>query len=203
MNWGGLKQRIRHLQRHVSRKVKPIAKRLLLEIRFRMLVAWHSIIGPPRILQFDRRTNARLLRAFGASVSRSNVQIPSPITLHVADKGFHNLSIGANVAFNGNNWLDLTEKITLEDGVSLGPGVIILTHNAFNKNVFLEERLSRLVGKGPVTIGAGTGIKANAIILHSTTIGREAVVAGGSIVSRDVPDHAYVSGIPAKVKKIL
>ncbi len=193
-----------HKLRHKQSKTMMLLRRLFLGIRFGILLCWHSIDGPPRVLLYDQGTNIRLLRAFGAKVSGDNVRLPAPITLHMAEHGYlHNLEIAANVAFNGNNWLDLTEKITLEDGVSLGPGVTILTHNAFNGNAFLEKRLSRLVAKGPVTIKAGAGIKAHAIILHGTTIGREAVISGGSIVGRDVPDRAVVSGIPGTIKRIL
>mgnify|MGYP001823563977 FL=1 len=196
MSWSRIPQRFARLAKRILRKA-------LLMARFGMLLIWHSIVGPPRILCFDEVTNAWLLRAFGAEVSRNNVRLHSPITLHNASSGFHNLKIGANSVLNGNNFLDLTKPVTLEEGVSLAPGVIVMTHNAFNDNPFLEDRLSRLVGSAPVTIMAGAGIKANAVILHGTAIGRESLVAGGSIVARDVPERAYVSGIPARIRKTL
>jgi acetyltransferase-like isoleucine patch superfamily enzyme len=159
-------------------------------------------MGPPRILAYDKTINVRLLRAFGATVGQ-NTSLYGPITLHWSGAGYGNLTIGDDVAFNGSTFLDLKNAITLESGVSLGPHVIIMTHNAFNGNAFLEARLPRLVGSKPVVIGAGAGIKAAAVILHGVKIGEEALVAGGSIVSRDVPRRAYVSGVPAVVRRNL
>jgi acetyltransferase-like isoleucine patch superfamily enzyme len=81
--------------------------------------------------------------------------------------------------------------------------VTVMTHNAFNGNAYLETRLAGMVGKGAVVIGAGAGIKAHAVILKGVTIGEEAVVAGGSLVNRDVPSRAFVAGVPAVVKDLL
>jgi acetyltransferase-like isoleucine patch superfamily enzyme len=102
---------------------------------------------------------------------------------------------------SGNNYLDLTGRITLEKGVSLGPGVIIMTHNRYNFNAFLEERLSHTCGVKDVVIKEGAGIKAGALIVHGITIGRNAVVAGGAVVNRDVPDNCLVAGVPARTLK--
>jgi acetyltransferase-like isoleucine patch superfamily enzyme len=99
---------------------------------------------------------------------------------------------------NGNNFLDLTEKITLEEGVSLGPGVTIMTHNQFNYNEFLEEKLSFMCGKKEVIIRKGSGIKAGALITMGVEIGENSVVAGNSVVNKDVAPKSLVSGEPAK-----
>lgn len=51
----------------------------------------------------------------------------------------------------------------------------------------------------PVSIGSGTWIGHGAMILPGTTIGRNVVVAAGSVVRGDVPDHAVVGGVPARL----
>lgn len=189
--------------RSIVRRSRKLLAFPFLTGRLILLMLWHALAGPPRILSYDKFTNAMLLRAFGASVSWDNARVHGPITLHSARGSFANLTIGENCVINGQNFFDLNDRITLESGCSIGPGVIIMTHNAFNGNPFLQKRLSRLAGSGPVTIGRGAGIKVNAVILHGVTIGEEAVVAGGAIVSRDIPDRAYVTGVPAVVKKLL
>ncbi|MCL4185649.1 MAG: hypothetical protein KJ011_19640 [Burkholderiaceae bacterium] len=159
-------------------------------------------MGPPGVLAYHMDINVRLLRAFGAKVGE-NTRLVAPITLCNIWLGYRNLTIGDDVAFNGGTFLDLFNRITIERGASLGPNVIVMTHNAFNKNRFLESRLPRLVGDKPVVIGAGAGIKAGAVILHGVTVGEEALVAGGSVVNRDVPRRAYVSGVPAVIRRNL
>jgi len=51
----------------------------------------------------------------------------------------------------------------------------------------------------PVQIGAGTWLGAGAIVLPGARIGRNVVVAAGSVVRGEVPDHCVVAGVPAKV----
>ena len=153
--------------------------------------------GHAKILSYDQLTNRRLLRVLGAQVGKK-VILNSPVTINRGDR-MRNLVIGDNVVFNGNNWLDLNAKLILEEGVSLGPGVIVMTHNRYNKNKFLEDRLAHTVGEKEVRIKRGAGIKAGALIVMGVTIGENAVVAGNSVVNRDVADNTFVAGIPAMV----
>ncbi len=189
-------------------KIKSLLKlpvKLLSLIHRELLIIKFRIIGPPRILTFNMDFNAKILRAFGARVGKNNVRILSPITLHEIDlnirKGYRNLTISDGCVINGNNYLDLTSRITLEKGVSLGPNVTIMTHNYYNFNSFLEERLAHTCGKKEVLIKEGAGIKAGALVAMGVTIGRNAVVAGGAVVNRDIPDNCFVAGVPARLVK--
>ena len=89
--------------------------------------------------------------------------------------------------------------ITLERGVSIGPGVTIMTHNGYNSNPFLVDRLPHTVGFKDVVIRQGANIKAHALVVMGVTIGEESVVAGGAVVNKDVPDRHLVAGVPARV----
>ena len=181
------------LRKYINKLCVPLAKILL--------VSLFKIIGPPRILQFGWPVNAAILRAFGANVSKNRVFIHSPVVLHGGREGYANLTISEGCLFNGNNFLDLTGNIILEKGVSLGPGVTIMTHNRYNLNAFLEERLAHTCGIKDVLIKEGAGIKAHAVIIHGVTIGKNAVVGGGAVVNRDVPDNCFVAGVPARMVK--
>ena len=165
-----------------------------------ILILIFKIIGPPRVLRYGSRINKVILRAFGGKVSK-NSTICSPVILHSASSGYHNLTIEDGCFLNGNNFLDLSGPITLEKGVSLGPGVIIMTHNRYNHNAFLEEHLAHTCGIKEVLIKEGTGIKAGALIVHGITIGKNSVVGGNAIVNRDVQDNSFVAGVPARLIK--
>lgn len=177
-----------------------LQKTLIFLLKYTLLLVF-KIIGPPRILQFGWPINAAILRAFGAKVGKERVYIHSPVFLHGSRKGYANLTIGDGCLLNGNNYLDLSSRITLEKGVSLGPGVIIMTHNRYNHNAFLEERLAHTCGIKDVLIKQGAGIKAGAVIVHGITIGKNAVVAAGAVVNRDVPENCFVAGVPARLVK--
>lgn len=56
-------------------------------------------------------------------------------------------------------------------------------------------------GKQPVIIEDGAFIGANAVILEGIRVGERAVVAAGAVVTKDVPPHQVVAGVPARIIK--
>jgi acetyltransferase-like isoleucine patch superfamily enzyme len=186
---------------NILNKIKPVI-RLLFNVFYKRYILFQCrLFGPPRVLNYSTELNADLLRHFGAKVGRHDVRIWGPITFHETYSSYKNLNIEDGCAFNGNNFLDLSSTITLQKGVSIGPGVTIMTHNFYNRNKFLEDRLPHTCGRKGVLIKEGAGIKAHALIIMGVTIGRNAVVAGGAVVNRDVPDNSFVAGVPARIIK--
>lgn len=104
--------------------------------------------------------------------------------------------IGKNVFINFNCTLLDLGGITIDNDVLIGPNVSILSEG---HPVSPGERHS-LVPK-PVHIKRNAWIGAGATILQGVTIGENAVVAAGAVVSKDVPDNTVVGGIPAKIIK--
>ena len=90
--------------------------------------------------------------------------------------------------------VQLWDGLRVEDDVFIGPNVTF-TNDKFPRsrnrpNRFLETLLRR-----------GASIGANATILPGIVIGENAMVAAGSVVTRDVPDSAIVMGVPAVVSR--
>lgn len=187
------------LKKTIGRLRKYLRKSLIFIFKICVIFIF-KVMGPPRVLRYGGPVNIALLKAFGAEVGQ-NLIVCSPIVLHNARGGYSNLTIKDGCSFSGYNYLDLSGKITLEKGVSLGPGVIIMTHNRYNRNAFLEERLAHTCGVKDVLIKEGTGIKAGALIVHGITIGKNTVVAGHAVVNRDVQDNSFVAGVPARLVK--
>lgn len=186
--------------KNLIKRIQKLIQKILILISKISFIFIFKIIGPPRMLRYGSKINVALLKAFGAKVGKK-VIVCSPVIMHGAKNGFKNLTIEDGCYFNGNNFLDLSGRITLEKGVSLGPGVIIMTHNRYNHNPFLENRLAHTCGIKDVLIKEGSGIKANALIVHGITIGRNSVVAGNAVVNRDVDDNCFVAGVPAHIVK--
>ena len=168
-------------------------------LRLRWLIVRARVLGPPRILLYDCDTNAEILRTFGARIGTRHVRIHAPLVLHGAEDGYKNLTIGDGCILNGYIYLDLAGKVTLEEGVGLGPGSIVMTHNRYNYNPVLEERLARQCGIADVLIRRSSSVKAGAIVIKGVTIGSNSVVAAGAVVTHDVESFTIVAGVPARV----
>lgn len=107
-----------------------------------------------------------------------------------------NIKIGKNVFINFDCvFLDLG-GITIEDNVLIAPKVSLLSEG---HPVSPEERQSLVPGH--IHIKKNAWIGAGATILPGVTIGENAVVAAGAVVSKDVPDNTIVGGVPAKIIK--
>ena len=91
---------------------------------------------------------------------------------------------------------EVTVTITLEDGVMLGPEVALLTVNHEPKNI-------RTIMTKEIRIRKNAWIGARVSILPGVTIGENAIVGTGSIVTKDVPDNAVVVGNPARIVKMI
>ncbi len=87
---------------------------------------------------------------------------------------------------------------TVEDGVFLGPGVMLLNDKnprAITPDGGLKTDADWAVS--PTHIGYGAGIGGGAIILPGVSIGKWAIVGSGAVVTKDVPDYGLVYGNPA------
>lgn len=105
------------------------------------------------------------------------------------------LSIGRDCVLEVGLSLDLEEAITLGDGVTLGHQVMILTSS---HDLGPRDRRAGPVTRKPVRIGRGAWLGARCIVLPGVTIGEGAVVAPGSLVTKDVLAHTRVGGVPAR-----
>src|SRR4030042_856978 len=122
-------------------KQHEFRKKVLSTFKKNILIFIFKLIGPPQILTFTSKTNKAILKAFGAHIGKNRILIFPPITL-LGTRKYSNLTINDDCTIHGNIFLDLTCRITLEKGVSLGPGVIIMTHNDYNYNSFLKATLA-------------------------------------------------------------
>jgi len=108
-----------------------------------------------------------------------------------------NAFVGARCKISSHTFI--CEGVTIEDEVFVGHGV-----------VFINDRYPRATAGGqvqtetdwkvvPTRVKRGASIGSGAVVMCGVTIGENAVVGAGAVVTRDVPDYAVVAGVPSRV----
>ena len=90
--------------------------------------------------------------------------------------------------------------VTIGSHVNLAQGITVtaLNHNFDDSDKRIDEQG---VSTSQVVIGDDVWIGANAVVLPGVTIGTHSIVAAGAVVTKDVPSHSLVAGVPAKIIK--
>lgn len=104
------------------------------------------------------------------------------------DKG---VKIGNRVKIQ--NYVSVYCGVVIEDDVFIGPSATFTNDKYPRAWIWDESRLCRTLVKRGASIGA------NATIVCGITIGEYAMVAAGAVVTKDVPSHALVAGVPARI----
>lgn len=103
--------------------------------------------------------------------------------------------IGAGCNLNDHTVVDngvrIGDRVTIQCGVQLWDGITVEDDVTIGPNATFVN--------GPTVLKKGASIGANATVLPGIVIGEKAQAAAGSVVTRDVPAHAIVSGNPAKI----
>ena len=103
----------------------------------------------------------------------------------------NNVIIGNGVKVQNN--VSIYEGVELEDYVFCGPSMV------FTNDLTPRAKYPKgTIGYKKTLIKEGASIGANATIVCGHTIGKWAMIAAGAVVTKDVPDHALMAGVPAK-----
>lgn len=150
------------------------------------------------LVQMNNATDPKEIRDLLSQITTTeideSVAVFTPLYINY---GKHT-KIGKKVFINFDcTFLDLG-GITIEDNVLIAPKVSLLSEG----HPIEPENRHALIPK-PIHIKKNAWIGAGATILQGVTIGENAVVASGAVVSKDVPDNTIVGGIPAKIIKTI
>lgn len=108
--------------------------------------------------------------------------------VHIAN----DVVIGNNVKIQNN--VSVYTGTVIEDDVFLGPSCVLTNvtnpRSQVNRHSLYEKTVIR----------RGTTVGANATVVCGITIGRYAFIAAGAVVAKDVPDYAFMIGVPARQK---
>jgi maltose O-acetyltransferase len=145
---------------------------------------------------------APTLRAYGAAIGK-RVRFHSPTVIHNSDPArarcYRNLEVGDDCYLGRELFLDLQDRIVIEDRVTVSHRVMILTHTDAGASPLKDDFIA--TSQAPVIIRRGAYIGANVTILQGVEIGESSIVGAGAVVTRSSPALSVVAGVPARVIK--
>lgn len=136
-------------------------------------------------------TRGLMSRLFGKEVDETFRVFPPFYT----DFG-KNITIGKNVFINACCHFQDHGGVVIGDGCQIGHNVVFAT---LNHGLSPEDR--KHTYPAPIVLGKNVWVGSNSTILQGVTIGDNAVVAAGAVVTKDVPANVVVGGVPAKIIK--
>ena len=148
---------------------------------------YNNFINPNKIVERNK-------------ILKNNIKIESEII--DIDNNF-NIDYGYNLKISKNfksffNFIILDEnEVNIGDNVTIGPNVTILC--ALHPIEDIISRNSELEYAKKVSIGNDVWIKGNTVILPGIKIGNNVIIENGSIITKNIPDNSYASGVPCKV----
>ncbi|MFC0181709.1 Acetyltransferase (isoleucine patch superfamily) [Pseudarcicella hirudinis] len=150
------------------------------------------------LIQMNNSSDPAAIRDLLSQITAAEIDESTAVFTPLYINYGKNTKIGKNVFINFDcTFLDLG-GITIEDNVLIAPKVSLLSEG---HPVSPENR--QALATGHIHIKKNAWIGANATILPGVTIGENAIVAAGAVVSKDVPDNAIAGGIPAKIIKTI
>lgn len=141
------------------------------------------------------------LKIFGSRIGKGTI-IQKTKFANLYKKGFKALKIGEKCFIGDEVLLDLSERIIIENNVSIAGRSSILTHmNVGYKDHPLQKYFPKFCK--PVEIKEGSFIGLGAIIMPGVRIGKNSLVGAGCVITSDIPDNCVVAGNPARIIKKL
>jgi acetyltransferase-like isoleucine patch superfamily enzyme len=174
------------IEEYVIIGVPPRGKKageLLTVIGDNAIIRSHTVIYAGNHIGNDFQTGHHVL-------VREENEIGNQVSIGTASVVEHHVKMGNHVRIHSQAFVP--EMSILEDGAWIGPNAVI-TNAAYPLSPNVKNELKGAIVKKNAKVGA------NATILPGITIGENALVGAGSVVTKDVPANKVVAGNPAKV----
>jgi len=143
----------------------------------------------------DTENRNRLIKEI-ISDSKTNICIEPSFW---CDYGY-NIRLGENFYANHNLVILDCAEVSFGDNAFIGPNCSFYTAG---HPLDAKQRNEGLEYARPIRVGNNVWFGGNVVVLPGVTIGNNAVIGAGSVVTKDIPDHAVAVGNPCKVVKMI
>ncbi len=143
---------------------------------------------------------------FGENFGVSNRFRIEAIDSYEGESFFPKIIIGDNVSMGNDNHIGCIDTVEIGNHCLFGSRIYITDHDHGNTTLeafLLPPEKRKLVSKGPVILHDNVWVGDGVAILSGVTIGKNAIIATNSVVTKDVPANSVVGGIPAKIIKTI
>lgn len=110
----------------------------------------------------------------------------------------HNIELGEDFYANHNLTILDGAKVKFGNNVFIGPNCSFYTAA---HPIDAKQRNAGLEYAHPITVGDNVWFGGNVVVLPGVSIGNNSIIGGGSVVTKDIPDHVIAVGNPCKVIK--
>lgn len=145
------------------------------------------------------RLRRRILKVAGIKIGLGTTLMGTPYMYGFGDI-LRRLHIGSHVVINIGCIFDLNAPIHIGDHVALGHEVLLMTSS---HHIGCATHRAGSIYTAPVMIEDGAWIGSRSVVLPGVTIGVGSVIGAGAIVTKDVPPHTLVGGVPARVIRVI
>ena len=150
-----------------------------MQVAAELNTGWHS----------EEETRA-LLRRMGCHPVADDMRVFAPLHINYGP----GVSFGRDCFLNFGCTLLALGGITIADGAFIGPHCVLATEFHPEEPARRHQLLTK-----PIVIGRNAWLGANVTVLAGVTIGENAIVAAGSVVTKDVPPDTVAVGTPARL----
>lgn len=179
--------------------------RILSRINYYYICLLVAVFGISYLVKYLRNPHPyiiiKLLRRYKAKIGNGTTIKRSLIIDNVYEdqdsKGdLSNLTIGDNCYIGDIVYMDLANKIIIEDNSVISGKVSFITHADCNRSAFLNNRFPRTTA--PIIIRKGSWIGFGVTLLNNVTIGENSVIGAGSLILTNIEPNTVNYGSPSK-----
>jgi acetyltransferase-like isoleucine patch superfamily enzyme len=186
-----LLQKFKYLSRFIKSEAKAYLSKAVLEKQFECKIHFRATINYSDILkiQIGKGTSigaGSIIDVTEYSGDSNNSKLQIGIDTYIGE--LNNIRASGGLIVVGNNCL-------ISQNVS-----IIATNHSYKLNALIKDQPWK-TSQNFVIIGDDVWIGCGAIVLPGVTIGNGAIIAAGSVVTKDVEQNAIIAGVPAKFLK--